>query len=91
MMMRRLWPIRRMLPGWVTSLVCATTTTLALRGHRAGIRMSLTAAAVVSGATRLVTLRCRSGYCNLRIATVAEATEKREWAGSARFFGISFA
>lgn len=93
MMMRRLWPSMRMLPGWVTSLVCATTiTTLALGGHRASVMMSLTAAAMVSGATRLVTLRCRSGYRNLRIATVAEATEKREWASvSARFFGISFA
>jgi hypothetical protein len=51
--------------------------------------MSLTAAAMVSRATRLVTLRCRSGYPNLRTATVAETTE--EAAESARFFGISFA
>ena len=89
MMMRRFWSSMRMLPGWVTSLVCATTSTLALGGHRAMSMMSLTAAAMVSGATRLVTLRCRPGYRTLRIATVAETTEKR--ADSARFFGISFA
>jgi hypothetical protein len=90
-MMRRLWPSIRMLPGWVTHIVCATTTTLAFGGHRARSMMSLTAAAMVSGATRLVSLRCRSGYRNLCIATVAETTEKREWANPARFFGVSFA
>jgi len=90
-MMRGLWPSMRMLPGWVTSLVCATTTTLAFGGHRARSMVSLTAAAMVSGTARLVSLRCRSGYRNLRIATVAETTEKREWADPARFFGVSFA
>jgi hypothetical protein len=79
-------------PGVVMSLVCATTisTTLALGGRRARGMMRLAATAMVSGATRLLALRF--GCCNLRIATVAEATEKREWAAvpasSLRFLSL---
>jgi len=76
-MMRRFWARMRTVPGMMVSLVCATTTTTLALGGRRARGMRFTAAAMVFGATRHVTLR--PGCHSLCIAMAAEATnaEKR--------------